>query len=268
MPRTPINYDNTIFYQILCRDTAIKDCYVGHTTDFKRRKTAHKSTCNNQNSRNHNIYLYKFIRDNGGWDNFDMILIENRECANSLDARKIERGHVEVLNSNLNRVIPSRTNTEWREENKEQLSINNKEYREINQEEISKQRKEYREENKELVKIQKETYYNNNKDKIAIHQKEFREKHKDEIQQYDRDRYIVRKDVMNQQKKDYRQNNLDEVRQKDKEKYQLNKEQRKEYYQLNREKILLQKKEYRNRNKIQTIKTNDEIIDNNLISIL
>ena len=234
MPRTPINYNNTIFYQILCRDTTIKDCYVGHTTDFKRRKSNHKSTCNNQNGRTYNLYLYEFIRDNGGWANFDMILIENRECADSLEARKIERGHIEKLNSTLNLKIPSRTTIEWQ--------------------------KEYREQNKEIIKIQKEIYYNNNKDKIAIYKKEYREKHIDEIQQYDRDRYVLRKDVMNQQKKDYRQNNLDEVRQKDNEKYQRNKEQRKEYYQLNKEKILLQKKEYRNKNKTQTIQTNDEII--------
>jgi predicted GIY-YIG superfamily endonuclease len=134
MPRTLINYNNTIFYQIVCRDTTIKDCYVGHTTDFNRRKSDHKSACNNQNSRNHNICLYKFIRDNGGWDNFDMILIETRECANSLDARKIERGHIEEYNSTLNVYIPSRTFKEWQQENKEMLAINNKEYREINQE--------------------------------------------------------------------------------------------------------------------------------------
>jgi hypothetical protein len=73
---------------------------------------------------------------------------------------------------------------------------------------------------------------------------------------------------MNQQKKDYRQNNLEEVRQKDNEKYQLNKEQRREYYQLNKDKILLQKKEYRNNNKTQPVQTNDEILDNNLISIV
>ena len=124
MPKTPINYTNTILYQILCRDTTIKDCYVGHTTDFKRRKSDHKSTCNNQNSRNHNIHVYNFMRDNGGWDNFDMILIEARECANSLDARTIERGHVEELNSTLNVNIPSRTYKEWQQENNEMLAIN------------------------------------------------------------------------------------------------------------------------------------------------
>ena len=260
MPRTPINYNNTIFYQILCRDITIKDCYVGHTTDFKRRKSEHKTTCNNQKSKNYNIYLYRFIRDNGGWDNFDMILIETRECADSLDARKIERGHIEELNSALNRVIPSRTNTEWREENKEQLAINNKQWREENKEQYQAQRKEYREQNKELIKIQKETYYNNNKDKIAIHQKEFREKHIDKIQQHDRDRYVVRKDVLSQQQKEYRQNNLDKVRQKDNEAYYRNIEQKRAYYQLNKEKILLQKKEYRNKNKTQPIQTNDETI--------
>ena len=108
------------------------------------------------------------MRDHGGWDNFDMISIEARECANSLDARKIERGHVEELNSTLHRVIPGITDTEWREENKEQLAINNKQWREENKEQYQAQRKEYREQNKELIQIHEETYYNNNKNKRAI----------------------------------------------------------------------------------------------------
>jgi hypothetical protein len=41
------------------------------------------------------------MHDNGGWDSFDMILIECRECANSLDARKIKRGHIEDTKINL-----------------------------------------------------------------------------------------------------------------------------------------------------------------------
>ena len=53
-----------------------------------------------------------------------MILIEARECANSLDARTIERGHVEELNSTLNVNIPSRTYKEWQQENNEMLAIN------------------------------------------------------------------------------------------------------------------------------------------------
>ena len=43
MPRVPIDYSQTHFYKIVCRNTDIKDCYVGHTTDFTKRKNRHKS---------------------------------------------------------------------------------------------------------------------------------------------------------------------------------------------------------------------------------
>jgi predicted GIY-YIG superfamily endonuclease len=66
MPRLPINYTNTHFYKIVCKDTSITDCYVGHTTDFKSRKTKHKHCCMNENNKKYYIYVYKFMRDNGG----------------------------------------------------------------------------------------------------------------------------------------------------------------------------------------------------------
>ena len=37
MPKLPIDYSKTIIYKIICCDLNIKDCYVGHTTDFTRR---------------------------------------------------------------------------------------------------------------------------------------------------------------------------------------------------------------------------------------
>ena len=42
MPRIKIDYSNTMFYKIVCKDLDIKDFYVGHTTDFKTRKNCHK----------------------------------------------------------------------------------------------------------------------------------------------------------------------------------------------------------------------------------
>ena len=62
MPRKPINYQNTIIYKIVCNDLNIKDLYVGHTTDFRRRKGGHKSR-----SSSSDMKIYKAIRDNGGW---------------------------------------------------------------------------------------------------------------------------------------------------------------------------------------------------------
>ena len=102
MSSKPIDYNKTHFYKIVCKDLNIKDCYVGHTTDFTKRKNAHKTRCLNINSDKHNIFLYQFIRENGGWNNWDMINIETRSCKDSLEAKSIEREFTETLKANLN----------------------------------------------------------------------------------------------------------------------------------------------------------------------
>ena len=55
MPKKEIDYQNTIIYKIVCNDLNVKDVYVGHTTDFTKRKSHHKSSCNNHNSKVHNL---------------------------------------------------------------------------------------------------------------------------------------------------------------------------------------------------------------------
>ena len=47
MPLTNIDFSKTIMYKICCKNLNIIDIYVGHTTDFKKRKYCHKSDCNN-----------------------------------------------------------------------------------------------------------------------------------------------------------------------------------------------------------------------------
>ena len=64
MPKVDIDYSNTIFYKIYCKDSAIDDLYIGHTTNFVQRKHAHKQGCKNNKSSNYNCKLYKVIRDN------------------------------------------------------------------------------------------------------------------------------------------------------------------------------------------------------------
>ena len=121
MPRKPIDYTNTHFYKIVCKDISINDCYIGHTTDFKRRKSNHKRTCYNENDQVHyNIYLYQFIRENGGFDNFDMILINTECCENAFYAKKREREYIEELNATLNQIKkPNRTPEEKKQYHKD-----------------------------------------------------------------------------------------------------------------------------------------------------
>ena len=105
MPKKPVDYTNTHFYKIVCKDLTISHCYVGHTSNFKRRQHEHKRTYYDEKDHVHyNIYLYDFIRKNGGWDNFEMILVKTQECEGSLHARQIERQYIEELNATLNKI--------------------------------------------------------------------------------------------------------------------------------------------------------------------
>ena len=87
MPRIPIDYSKTIIYKIVCCDENITDVYVGSTTDYKSKKNQHKSNCYNEKSHCYNLKLYQFIRENKGWNNFQMIPVEEYPCENVTQAR-------------------------------------------------------------------------------------------------------------------------------------------------------------------------------------
>jgi hypothetical protein len=102
MPKTKIDYSNTIMYKISCKDQTIKDLYVGHTTNFMQRKSLHKSACENPNS---SSKLYKIIRENGGWYNWEMSEIVVLNLKNSTEARIKENEYYEKLKADLNKFI-------------------------------------------------------------------------------------------------------------------------------------------------------------------
>ena len=51
----PIDYSNSVIYKIYCKDENVKDVYVGETTDFIRRKYAHKINSKKKQSRIQNF---------------------------------------------------------------------------------------------------------------------------------------------------------------------------------------------------------------------
>ena len=151
MPLVSVNYLNTIIYKIVCKDLSITDVYVGQTTNFRTRKNQHKRNCCNPDYEKHNLKDYQYIRENGGWENFDMIEIEKYPCNDANEARKRERFWFEELNAKLNQVYPSRTKQEYYNDHRETLSIKNKEYRENHIEEFKIRQKEYYHDNKETI---------------------------------------------------------------------------------------------------------------------
>jgi hypothetical protein len=140
MPRVPINYEKTVIYKIVCNDLSITECYVGHTTDFVRRKSEHKRSCYNENHNDYNLKIYKTIRDNEGWANWSMLEIEKFPCKDVNEACARERYYYELLNSALNSNFPQRKKKEYREMKKEEISISRKLYNLSNKEQIKEKR--------------------------------------------------------------------------------------------------------------------------------
>jgi hypothetical protein len=106
MPKTEIDYSNTIIYKITCKDPEIKDVYVGHTTNFVQRKHAHKQGCNNHKSANYDCKLYNTMRERGGWSNWKMEIINFFNCRDHYEARQKEQEYFISLNANLNSIEP------------------------------------------------------------------------------------------------------------------------------------------------------------------
>ena len=107
-------YNKSIIYQITCNDPLITDSYVGSTTNLHLRKINHKTNCNNKSKKNrhYNLNLYKFIRENGGWDNFIFKILEEYNCENKNELLIRERYFIDLLKSSLNVEMPFRTLTE------------------------------------------------------------------------------------------------------------------------------------------------------------
>ena len=101
MPRTSIKYSNTNFYKVVSKDLNTKHCYVGYTTDFRRRATERSRKRLLPLLNSPNSMLYDFVKKNGGWANFEMVLLETRKCDGVLDAQRIRRTFIEELNATL-----------------------------------------------------------------------------------------------------------------------------------------------------------------------
>ena len=96
------DYAKTIIYRLVCNDTNIKECYVGSTTNMIKRKQQHKAQSSKETSRDYNKKKYIFIRNNGGFENWSMIMIEEFPCENNLQSRQRERYYQEFFNASLN----------------------------------------------------------------------------------------------------------------------------------------------------------------------
>jgi len=113
--------------------------YIGSTSDYRKRIVSHKYNTNRCNSIGYNIPLYKFIRENGGWNNWESEIIEEIDYDNKELLRKKERNYINENPYSLNCVIPTRTKKEYYQDNKEKLKKYQREYERNKRERLKSQ---------------------------------------------------------------------------------------------------------------------------------
>jgi len=148
-----------IIYEISCLDKNITDVYIGSTQNFRSRKYQHKNYCNNENNKEHNFHIYNIIRENGGWENWNMHPIEEVECETIIQAHIREQYWVQLKQSTLNSYNAFIS--------AEGIKQQQKEYRDANADKYKQQQKEYRDANKDKLNQYKREKWAENKQQKA-----------------------------------------------------------------------------------------------------
>ena len=104
--------DNSVVYKIFCKDNDIKDFYIGSTKDIKNRMRLHKS------KKNLPCRLYKTVRENGSWENWDYEILENCNVSSRTQLTFREKHYYNLLKPTLNSITPINTDEERKEKRK------------------------------------------------------------------------------------------------------------------------------------------------------
>ncbi len=198
-----MDYANGKIYKLVNNVDA--EFYVGSTTStLSRRLHFHK----HHQVKNKKTRVYQHL-DEIGWDNVDIVLVENYPCESKIELHQRERYWIETLKSSLNMAIPTRTHKEWLEVNKEHVKDYKKKYNTDNAEAVKQYRKKrydenhermleeakrYREANKERRKAYMKEYREKNKEAIKKKTEEYRHKHPEKVKKWKHDEYLRKKE--------------------------------------------------------------------------
>ena len=145
-------YSKSVIYRLDCNDKTVLEFYICSTYDKNKRKKDHKSNCNNENCEPYDYKVYKFIRENGGWDTWTFEVIQEFPCDNEEQLRIQEQYYYDLLKPTLNTNRPYVSEEEMKKYKAKYYQDNREEfakYYQDNREDIFKRRAIYREKNRE-----------------------------------------------------------------------------------------------------------------------
>ena len=196
------NYSKSGIYKLVCDNPLIKEIYIGSSTNTKQRENKHKSDCNNEKNKKHyNLRVYTFIRANGGWNNWKLVIIEeNFPCENASQMRAKERYHYDLLKPQLNMVRPLITKQEikdeqaiYNNENRVEIARQNAIYNNENRVEIARKKAIYNNENRVEIARQRAIYEKENKVEIARKRAIYNKEHREDRLKKRREKYHQKK---------------------------------------------------------------------------
>jgi hypothetical protein len=133
----------------------------------------------------HNLITSFNLFEKHGIKNCEIILLESVN-ANSKDELLAREAYWIKQVDCVNKVIPNRTDKQYREDHKEEIAERHKQYYNDNKEKA----KQYYNDNKQDILEQHKEYYEDNKEKIVEYHKKYYEKNKKELSEQRKQTYI------------------------------------------------------------------------------
>ena len=191
------NYSRGKVYKLV--NNVDNEIYVGSTIQsLTQRKAGHKRKAVDVPYRR----VYQHL-NTIGWDNVEIVLIENYPCQSKEELNARERYWIEELKPSLNKLIPTRTAQEYRQDNTDKIKEKMREYLQKNADNIREQKREYHQKNADLIKEKQREYRQNNSDKIKEYQREYRQNNADQIKEKRREYLQKNADQIKEQKRQY-----------------------------------------------------------------
>lgn len=167
------DFSNCYIYHIVDSDKVIH--YVGSTSNMNSRKSKHKYNCSHEHCEHYHFDIYQYIRNNGGWNEFEVVPIRKIEnISNKTDLRIAEREEMEKF-TGLKNMRGSYLSTE---EQLEQKRESTKIWRKQNPEKNAEHQRQWRQNNPEKKSESSKKWYEANKEKVMDYQRKYREQKK------------------------------------------------------------------------------------------
>ena len=109
-------------YEIKSMDTSITEYYIGSTWDMGERLRNHVGNCYNENCKEYNKSLYKYIRENGDFHTFTMRVIDSGECEDETELHCAEQFYIDMAGG-IENLLNDRDALQDKEQRKEKNNI-------------------------------------------------------------------------------------------------------------------------------------------------